>query len=232
MQKKLSFLVTFIILISAFAAPSHAACGLEDFFKSKTLDLAKVNLSEKKQRLYFHQESKNCASGICPTQAYLLSGDEVLSVPSLDADWACSIYVSQKGKATMGWLAKSSLKQEVNPQVKSSLLQGQWLYHNSNNQNTLQIENTSDQQLSLQANLLWFANQEALKSGSFHDGSFSAKVPSALETWKYQGEGALPSSSCEVEGHWIYPYLLVKDNKNCGALNVTAQGIYRKASSI
>lgn len=230
MKQKWIFLSFALILLSFFGKKTFASCEMDDFFKSNTLDLVQVSPKDKKQRLYFHQLNQECSEGICPSKAYIVSGDTALSIPSLDVDWACSLYVSQRGKATLGWLAKSSLHKKAKAKVQSSLLQGQWLYNDANRQNSLEVQNLTKQELKLEATLLWFANQEALKSGAVHDGNFSTKIPAKLEIWKYQGEGSLPSSTCEVEGHWIYPYLLVQDNGNCGALNVTARGIYRKAS--
>jgi hypothetical protein len=185
---------------------------------SKELGLARVR-GGKGSRVYFHGEEEGCPgpAAKCRRKAYLVPGDEVLTSRTF-GDWVCAWYQPARGAETVGWIAADSLDAVAtaeNAPLASWL--GTWGFYDS----SLRVSRGRGAGvLSVSGSAAW----HGVNPGNVHVGELSGAGTPADNTLKL-GEDP---EDCQATLRLIGPYLVVSDNKRCGGVNVTFDGVYRK----
>ena len=155
----------------------------------------------------------------CKLSTFLVPGDRVI-VSRNEAGFGCSSFVNGRGRETTGWLplvAMESLRPAPN-------WVGQWKRDES-----AQISIAPDD-----GDVLLVSGEATVGSGAAtHTGEFSVHIKGdrnratfatdgeQQKAFKDAGEG-----ECAVNLVQLGPYLVVKDNFNCGGANVSFTGIY------
>jgi hypothetical protein len=185
---------------------------------SKEFGLARVK-GEKGARVYFYGEEEGCPgpAAKCRQKAYLIPGDEVLTSRTF-GDWVCAWFQPARGSETVGWLSADSLSAVAtaeNAPLASWL--GTWNFYN----NSLRVSRGRRVDvLSVSGDATWVG----VNPDNVHVGEISGTgtpVDNALKL----GEDP---DDCQATLRLIGTYLVVSDNKQCGGVNVTFDGVYRK----
>ena len=209
-----------LALYGGVSVADSVDCDRAAFFdENASFGLAKI-VGKPAERVYFHGNG-------APTKAYVIPGDTVVVVDN-PSQWQCVLYVSPKGKATAGLIPSAKLK-PLEPSTAPPLTTwiGDWAQGEDN-----QIQIKADKkpgQLNATGSALWYGwpRQEAIKRGAVHTGEFEATAaPAGNQLSLSTGDDAY---SCKVELQLMGPYMVAKDNTNCGGANVRFWGVYRKA---
>ena len=185
---------------------------------SKEFGLARVK-GEKGARVYFYREEEGCPgpAAKCRQKAYLVPGDEVVTSRTF-GDWVCAWYQPARGTETVGWLAADRLDAvaTVEDAPLASWL-GTWSFYD----NSLRLSRGRRVDvLSVSGDATW----QGVNPGNVHVGELSGQGTPAGNVLKL-GEDP---EDCQATLRLVGTYLLVSDNKQCGGLNVTFDGVYRK----
>lgn len=162
-------------------------------------------------RAYFHDLGPKCPTGECRRKSYLIPGDRVL-VGAVSDDWACAAFTGGK-KPVIGWLRKDQLfiGQAPGP-MPLDAWSGQWTaWYNS-----LDIAVGADQTLAISGTAIW-GDGPAPRTGEVN-GSTTPSDNRAL----------VKDGSCQVRLTLVDQWLVADDNSECGGMNVTFTGIYRR----
>jgi hypothetical protein len=187
---------------------------------SKEFGLARVR-GEKGARVYFYGEEEGCPgpAAKCRRKAYLVPGDEVVTSRTF-GDWVCAWYQPARGPETVGWLAADSLAPFETP-AKPSLASwlGTWNYYDDEvrlsrgpRAGTLRVEGE--------------ATWVGVNPANAHVGELSGEAAPAGGVLSISG--GEEEYECRATLRLVGPYLIVSDNKQCGGVNVTFDGVYRK----
>ncbi len=174
-------------------------------------------------------------SAACQEKAYLVPGDEVVVIGT-KGDFICAYYVSQQGRIRNDWLPRSaiSIVQDL-PSIDTKDWVGRW---QSGSEQSVVIEQLDKAGvLSIKGDASWGASDpERVKRGAVHVGSLEGEMKPEGATLSFgMGEnGTLPYDQadevdCRVQMQRLGPYLLVKDNRMCGGMNVSFTGVYRRS---
>ena len=185
---------------------------------SKEFGLARVK-GEKGSRVYFYGEEEGCPgpAAKCRRKAYLVPGDEVVTSRTF-GDWVCAWYQPARGTETVGWLAADRLGAVAtveNAPLASWL--GTWNFYDD--EVRLSRGPRADV-LSVSGDATW----QGVNPGNVHVGELSGAGTPVGNVLKL-GEDP---EDCQATLRLVGPYLLVSDNKQCGGVNVTFDGVYRK----
>lgn len=205
-------------------AAEEEACNL-DHFSTYPSDQVNFRVFKAKgsgnQRIYFVKEEAGCPSHStgCRQKSYLVPGDEVV-VERKYKDWTCSWFQNPQGAMTTGWLPTASLRPlaATSPSWQSWL--GTW---KQGKYNEIKIsKGPQSGVLKVTGSALWQGLGD-----NVHTGEFNAQAtPQGLTLRVRDGNDTY---SCEVNLRLNHQYLLVKDNSNCGGMNVRFMGGYRKS---
>lgn len=188
--------------------------------ESKDYSLGIVK-AEKGERVYFYGDDENCPNGKnCRQKAYLIAGNEVI-VSRKFGDWACSWYQPKKGYETVGWISLKNL--EFMPMEQGiEEFAGKWSFYS----NEIEIKKTKDpKRFEIKGLALWKGVGD-----NIHTGELDGKAIWNEKLLVY-GEDDKNEYACKVEFDLVWKYLIVSDNLNCGGLNVTFSGVYRRSST-
>lgn len=171
-------------------------------------------------------------SAACREKAYLVPGNEVVVIGT-KGDFVCASYTSQQGRITDGWLPRSAVTIVQDSPPEDWV--GQWQSGPEQAVAIKQADKTGV--LSIKGDATWGASDpERVKRGAVHVGSLEGEMkPEGADLAFGMGEnGTLPfdqadEADCKVQMQRLGPYLLVKDNNNCGGMNVSFTGVYRRA---
>jgi hypothetical protein len=185
---------------------------------SKEFGLARVR-GEKGSRVYFYGEEEGCPgpAAKCRLKAYLIPGDEVVTSRTF-GDWVCAWYQPARGTETVGWLAADSLSTVATAgNAPLALWLGTWSFY----ANSLRVSRGRRVDvLSVGGDATW----QGVNPGNVHVGELSGQGTPVDNVLKL-GEDP---EDCQATLRLVGPYLLVSDNKQCGGVNVTFDGVYRK----
>jgi len=185
---------------------------------SKGFGLARVK-GEKGSRVYFYGEEEGCPgpAAKCRQKAYLVPGDEVVTSRTF-GDWVCAWYQPARGTETVGWLAADRLDAVAtaeNAPLASWL--GTWNFYD----NSLRLSRGRRVDvLSVSGDATW----QGVNPGNVHVGELSGQGTPVDNVLKL-GEDP---EDCQATLRLVGTYLLVSDNRQCGGVNVTFDGVYRK----
>ncbi len=146
----------------------------------------------------------------------------------------CALFASERGSITTGWVERRAIKSLEQPAITAEDWLGKWKAIEQD----IEIKRL-DGQLSLTGLATWGAFDPArVARGDVHDGAFTAKIPfSGADLTFTDGQGltladADPDpTTCRVHLSRRGPYLAATDNGQCGGLNVTFTGVYRRVVS-
>lgn len=187
---------------------------------AKGFGLARVK-GAKGARAYFHGEDEGCPgpAAKCRQKAYLVPGDEVVTSRTF-GEYVCAWYQPARGPETVGWLRADAVEAVPVSAGYAPLTAwlGTWNFYSSEvrlsrgrRANTLAVEGE--------------ATWVGANPGNVHTGELSGEATPAGEVLKLGGEDEY---DCRATLRLVGPYLVVSDNKQCGGVNVTFDGVYRK----
>jgi hypothetical protein len=174
---------------------------------------------KKIKRAYFHNDDGNCPNGAnCQSKRYVIPSDELI-VSRAYGKYVCSWYQPKKGDETVGWILASEL--EIFSPVKAPLL-NKWLGEWESNGNTINIRRgQKPRTLKITGNAFWRGLGDNIHIGELD----YTGIPKGyrLET------GSGPDKyDCWVKMQMVGDFLIASDNMNCGGVNVSFSGVYRK----
>lgn len=212
---------------------SHALAGACDREASLS-DAAKVQLARVTQKTNLHWGNwpdEGCQqAGTCGQERSLVAGDQVV-VTGAQGDWACVWYSHPSGRVTWRRVMPRRNLQVV--RFAATPLTGTWQAAS----NTLLLRPAPNRlnRLLVRGSATWpFLNdpspdaQQQIARGGIHTGEIDAATP-----WQAGQTSARfkDQEGCELKVRTLGPYLLATDNGQCGGMNVTFEGIYRRTSA-
>jgi hypothetical protein len=213
--------------------------GYEDPGRSVTGPVVLGRVNNQSPRVNFLKTSilkAGCPnlSAACRDKAYLVPGDEVVVIGTKD-DFVCASYASKNGRVTDGWLPRSAISiVQDQPPVNAKDWIGRW---QSGSEQTIVIEQIDKTgSLSIKGDATWGASDpERVKRGAVNIGSLEGETTAdgAVLSFAMGENGTLPFDQadeldCKVRMQRLGPYLLAKDNNNCGGMNVSFTSVYRR----
>lgn len=209
---------------------SDALAGACDHEASLS-DTAKVQLAQVTQKTDLHWGNwpdEGCQqAGTCGQERYLVAGDQVV-VTATQGDWACVWYSHPGGRVTWRRVMPRRNLQVIRP--PATPLTGTWQAAS----NTILLRPAA-KKLLVRGTATWpFLNdpspdaQQQIARGGVNTGSIDAATP-----WQVGQTNAhfKDAQQCELKVRTLGPYLLATDNGQCGGINVTFEGIYRRTST-
>ncbi|MET0529192.1 MAG: hypothetical protein ABW003_12805 [Microvirga sp.] len=215
--------------------------GYEDPGRSVNGPVALGRVNNQSSRVNFLKTSilkAGCPnmSAACQDKPYLVPGDEVVIIGT-KGDFVCASYAGKHGRITDGWLRRSAISiVQDQPDVSVKDWIGRW---QSGPEQRIVIEQVDKAGvLAIKGDATWGASDpERVKRGAVNIGSLEAETKAEGATLSFgMGEnGTLPfdqadEADCKVRMQRLGPYLLVKDNNNCGGMNVSFTSVYRRAN--
>jgi hypothetical protein len=168
------------------------------------------------ERAYFHKDADGCPSprAQCRERAYVVPGNEVI-VSRTFGDWACAWYQPARGPERVGWIEAHRLDiSEAPSSPMPARFVGEWAHY----ENALSIRpGKGAGRLAVSGQAYWHGVGD-----NVHVGEVAGEVAPAGNAL------TLEDDTCRVTAHLVGPYLIVRDNKQCGGVNVTFDGVYRK----
>lgn len=186
---------------------------------AKEFGLARVK-GEKGSRVYFYGEEEGCPgpAAKCRQKAYLVPGDEVITSRTF-GDWVCAWFQPARGYETVGWLAADSLAPSETPAAPLASWLGTWNFY----KNEVRLSRgRAAGTLRVAGEATWVG----VNPGNAHVGELSGEAAPAAGVLSLSDGGE--EYDCHATLRLVGPYLLITDNKNCGGVNVTFDGVYRR----
>jgi len=169
-------------------------------------------------RVYFSGDEEGCpgASAKCRQKAYLVPGNEVLTSRTF-GDWVCAWYQPARGSETVGWLPAERLGvSEPAARPALALWLGAWGFHD----NSLRLSRGGKAgELRVAGDATWVG----VNPGNAHVGEVSGEAVPAGNALNVGAE-----DDCRLTLRLVGSYLVAADNKQCGGVNVTFDGVYRR----
>lgn len=205
-----------VTLAGPFGGPTDCVNDLLIAEKITDLGIAKVIADGK---VHLQNDAAGCpALGTrCERKAYTVKGD-VLVTAHRRGPWICVEYPNRIG-GTEGWLRADQIADvpvSKSPEVKDWI--GQWT---RDSQASLSIR-AKAQTLVVDGQAIWVG----ANPGQTNDGELNGEAQPSGASLKIAGD-----DPCEASMRLLGPYLIVADNHQCGGLNVSFSGIYRRSTS-
>lgn len=179
---------------------------------SESFRLARV-VGRKGERAYFHKDTDGCPSprAQCRERAYVIPHDEVI-VSRTYGDWACAWYQPARGPERVGWLEASRLDiPEASPSPPPARWVGEWTY----GENFLHLRRAKGAgRLALDGQAYWHGLGD-----NVHVGEVAGEAALSGDALTFEDD------TCRVTARLVGPYLIVRDNKQCGGVNVSFDGV-------
>jgi hypothetical protein len=184
---------------------------------SEEFRTARVN-GRKGSRVHFSGDEEGCpgASAKCRQKAYLVAGNEVLTSRAF-GDWVCAWYQPARGSETVGWLPADRLA-VAGPPARPTLAAwlGAWGFY----ENSLRLSRGRGAgALRVEGGASWVG----ANPGNVHVGEVSGEAAPAGNVLTVGAE-----DDCRLTLRLVGAYLVAADNRQCGGLNVTFDGVYRR----
>jgi hypothetical protein len=173
------------------------------------------------QRVYFHKDDDACPqrTAKCRERAYVVPGDEVV-VSRTFGDWACAWYQPARGPERVGWIEARHLEFPtlLLDGTPSMRLVGEW----TDGENFINLgPGQSAGRLRVEGQAYWHG-----LNNNVHVGELNGEAVLTDNVFNYED-----GDDCRVTAQLVVSYLVVRDNKRCGGVNVTFDGVYRKKPS-
>ena len=226
-----------LILAMTFAARAEDGncSGFGSLAGNPELSLGRINANA--PRTYFvrnRAEASDCPSAAakCQGKSYFVPGDRVI-LSRTNGPFVCVDFTDAKGVLRPTWAPASAIDREVAPPPTLADWYGEWAEVESK---IVLKPSAKAGALSISGEATWGAlDPERVKAGAVHIGSIegvAAPVGAAL-SFAMGDNVTLPvdkaqDSDCKVWMRRLGPYLLVSDNNNCGGMNVSFWGVYKR----
>ena len=166
-----------------------------------------------KQPVHFFNDDKGCPdSAACKLKAYIVEGDNVL-ISNVESGWACAWYQGKK-RETVGWIDAEKIQPANDPLPVTSDWLGTW----SAPAGSIKIAKQKGSELRVTGNATW-GTGASTNVGEI-DGTL---LPQGRHAVTKDGD---EQYACAVEFTRVGRFLIVHDNKNCGGMNVSFDGVY------
>lgn len=180
--------------------------------RAEEFSIFKVN-GDSKTRAYFYGDDDDCPNGAnCRKKAYVVGGDEILTAGTY-GEFVCAWYQPEKGSETVGWIRMDDVRPGYGDEGPASWT-GKWVFA----ENDLTIESIAEGQLSVKGNAFWKGVGDNIHIGEVDDNGTPSDHTLSL--------GGEDKYDCRVKMTRIGKYLVVSDNKQCGGVNVSFDGVY------
>ena len=157
----------------------------------------------------------------CRLRAYLVAGDLVL-IGTSNGTLVEAGFTSGSGRVTIGWLPARSVQRIPTPAATPAGWQGSW----SSDDAEIDIAPGPRGRLTVSGEATWGSHDpERVRRLGVNYGNFSGE---AAPTGASMTIVDKDDSGCRVSLRLIGPYLLANDAMQCGGVNVTFSGIYRR----
>jgi len=214
----------YLSVMLLLAAPALARGDFLDADAARDWHLARVSATG---RSYFYSgsEVKGCPAmtASCRRSAYVVHGNQVL-VGEVKGALAYAAYTDTGGTPTTGWLPLTSVERIAVPKQNIAAWIGNWSYDHS----TIDISRGHRPgRLKASGMAIWgMHDPERVRRGGINTGDFEGEATPTGDRLLFGP--ASESEDCRVSLRLIGPYLAAIDNGNCGGMNVTFSGIYRR----
>lgn len=178
----------------------------------------------KNLRAYFYEGDYDNPNGkLRRLKSFLVTDDEVLIAREY-GDFACAWYQPKKGKETIGWIPRSKLnvlKTDKDPSINMWL--GDWI---QGKRSFFEIKrNKKEGYLIIIGDSTWTNSYGAIHIGNLDD---KGEVVAPFRNEFVIEDEDESDIGCQIRAKMIGRFLIVVDNKRCGGLNVTFDGVYWK----
>ncbi len=226
-----SFLAVFLlaILLSGVGYaqregnPANWCRGGGFAFDSEDFRIATV-IGKKASRVHFYDDSSDDCPGNerCKSKAYVVPGDQVVIARTYKG-YACSWFTPAKGFPTVGWIKIGDIKfLTPRPDPPLTAWLGEWTY----GENIIRFtHNKLAGYLNVTGEAFWRGLGD-----NIHVGDLDDRAEPKGNLLKV-GERENDEYACKATIRLIGDFLVVRDNMNCGGVNVTFSGVYRKRRS-
>ncbi|MGO8740307.1 hypothetical protein [Rhodoblastus sp.] len=212
----------FAFPVAAQAQNGENFCSGVAFADTPDLVIGRIKADAPKTYFRKNGDRKNaCPSAApqCQDKAFLVPGDLVV-LGARQGDFVCAEYDNGKGSRG-GWLPVSALGPAPLENDPAAWL-GAWKRVEAD----ITIEQAKDGLKASGEATYGSRNPERVKRGAVNFGSFSG--PLALK----DGQGRIvdddPVSGCNLKLARADDFLFVRDNMQCGGMNVIFSGVYRR----
>lgn len=213
-----------------WSTAASAACTWSDLIHSQTRAAA---INRTAARVHFVQDTDpGCpaAGATCRSRAYVMAGDVVLAGNTRNG-YTCTGFQGPRGSGTIGWLPTAALTMLP----LAAQIPADWTGHWYAPEQDVVIKAAPGGMLSVKGDATWGMSAWRAEHGSVHVGTLNGMVRPVRGVLSFtEGEGrTLPYTggdafSCKVRMIRRGPYLLVRDNDNCGGANVSFSGFYAR----
>lgn len=221
---------------AALASTAALACSDgTDPAQFGALQVARIKASA--GRVHFYEPTCDAgAKGLeaCRRKAYVQPGDTVLLGDVFDTT-ACATFVDQKGRATSG-IIKANTVEPVRGADQSTrrAFVGRWVREEAEISVTAKSSG-----LAFKGEATYGGKDPqrvargAVNSGIIDFTSDPASNRLSVAVPNADGAAAMPKdkggpNDCQLDMVALGPYLVVKDNMQCGGMNVSFTGVYRR----
>ena len=176
-------------------------------------------------RTYLRLDTDKCPNqtDACKGRAYLVPGDTVITAQTAGA-YAC-VYFPNKSGGSAGYVRRdeySPLPAQKDPALAD--WKGEW----RDGDNRIRLW-ASGGKIGAAGNAYWPSRNPspAEAPGGPHLGDFGgAAAPKGSSVEFHEGDAP---SQCVVHLTLVEPFLIARDNRQCGGMNVSFSGVYSKA---
>lgn len=173
-------------------------------------------------RAYFYEDGvEKCTNDdSCRAKAYLVPDNKLIISSKWLARFACGWFSPEKGSPTIGWIKLTDiiiLPSRPSDGPKPWL--GEWRYADNSIKFT---ENKLAGYLNVTGDAIWKGLGD-----NVHIGELDDRAEPRGGILKY-GEADTSEFACKATMRLLGGFLIVADNMNCGGVNVTFSGVYRK----
>lgn len=227
--RKITFLIVYVAAFSILQiygqlAGNPANFCRNGFFPRESSEYKIAQIKGKKgERVYFYgDERDDCPQNKnCRLQSYVIPNDEVI-VSRTFGDFACVWFQPRKGSETVGWIPAANLVYQ--PEKNFALTD--WLGAWSHGTSGIDITPAAAREMLL------------VKGDSYWQGLGDNVHVSEIEETVAPRENILKigekdegEDDCRVTMRRVGKYMIVADNLNCGGVNVTFSGVYRRKTT-
>jgi len=210
--------------IGAVGAPAVARDEITpDFAAYQNMTLARVRPGAK--AIFYHDsEVEGCPAPTarCQRRAYVVGGDVVLVGPA-QGGLIKAAFSDRGGRPTEGWILRSMVEPIPTPRAAPSAWLGNWSYDEASIDIT---RGTRPGRIKASGIATWgMHDPERVKIGGIHTGDFEDEGSITGDRILFDDSS---DDACQVSMRLIGPYLVVADNGDCGGMNVTFSGFYRR----
>ncbi|MEJ5065829.1 hypothetical protein WH279_20360 [Erwinia sp. MYb375] len=218
-------LTTLLTSVHAFAAEEDSCRN--GYFPSYQGEYHQAEISADAGNVHFYDDDNGCPEkgASCARKAYLVPGNQVL-VAQTKPGWSCVWYFAKKRDFT-SWIPTASLTTLPTRAVKPEDWLGLWLPVEGSDAITL---SRSGEKLHVSGTANWHGGINSYGEQVVHIGEIDddATVDGNRLTF---GKPDSQNYECGGEMLLINGNLVVRDNSNCGGMNVRFDSVYRKSTA-